>query len=131
MVEVGGDKAQQVVEQHEHKVHDLDWEELEDLKMKDHEGPQVVDIETTKVMPLKAVNFDVKIAQGYADLTFTQLYENSTDSPLEILFKMPISETLAVTSLEARFIKEGGEILLKTEVTERQKAMVQYQDAVS
>jgi hypothetical protein len=44
---------------------------------------------------------------------------------------MPISETLAVTSLEARFIKEGGEILLKTEVTERQKAMVQYQDAVS
>jgi hypothetical protein len=131
MVELGGNIFKQVVEQYERKVHDLDWKELEDLKKKAHEGPQVVDIETTEVMPLKAVSFDVKIAQGFADLTFTQLYENTTDSPLEILFKMPVSETLAVTSIEARFIKEGGEILLETEVIERQKARVQYQDVVS
>jgi hypothetical protein len=52
---------------------------LIDLKKTKHEGPQVVNIETTEVMPLKAINFDAKIAQGFVDLTFTQLYENTTD----------------------------------------------------
>lgn len=83
-------------------------------------------------MPLKHVAFDVEIAQGFADFKLTQVYENPRDKALEILFKLPYSETFSLTKIEATFFLEDGTTkVLETKLEARKKAEVKYEDAVA
>jgi hypothetical protein len=83
-------------------------------------------------MPQKAVSFDVNVAQGFCDLTVTQVYENNQTNPLEIVFKMPVSDSFAISSIQARFLlADGTESVLQTKVVERETAKAKYEDSVA
>ena len=61
-----------------------------------------------------------------------QVYRNSSDHPLEVLFAMPHSESLCLTKIEVEFHLQNGEKrMLETRVEEREKATQKYTDAVS
>lgn len=69
------------------------------------------------------MSFDVDVAQGYADVKITQVYHNESANPLEIMFKLPVSESFAISHIQARFLlQDGTERVLETKVTERAKA---------
>ena len=86
---------------------------------------QVIQRASKKIMPIKKVSFDVSVALGYADVMITQLYENDSPNPLEVMLKMPVSESFTISSLEARFLMpDGTESVLVTKVTERAQAKV-------
>jgi len=92
----------------------------------------LADAETRESLPLKNVAFDVEIVQGFADFRLTQVYENPKDNALEILFKMPYSETFSINKIEATFFLEDGTTkVLETKLEARKKAEVKYEDAVA
>ena len=43
------------------------------------------------IVPLKQVCFNVQVTQGFADIVIQQRYENDLETPLEVIFMMPIS----------------------------------------
>ena len=103
---------------YEEKVGDFEREAKEEFS-----PVQVFNMWSEKIMPIKKVSFDVSVALGYADVTITQLYENDSSNPLEVMFKMPVSESFTISSLEARFLlSDGTESVLVTKVTERAQA---------
>ena len=59
----------------------------------EEESLHLVDKDSNQSLPLKLVSFDINIVQGFADFTITQVYENPSNEALEILYKMPYSET--------------------------------------
>jgi len=74
----------------------------------------------------------VEIEQGFADFKLTQLYENPKDVALEILLKMPHSETFSISKIQATFVLEDGTTkFLETKVEARKKAEEKYDDAVA
>ena len=90
----------------------------------------MVDKETMKSIPLVSCAFKAEIAQGYADVTFNQVYENSSDASLETLFMMPTNANFSVNKLAADFyLEDGTEHSFETRVTEKEKAKVEYEDA--
>ena len=83
-------------------------------------------------LPLKKVSFDVEIDQGFADVKITQFYENTKDNALEILFRMPHSDTFTITKIQATFLLEdGSHKMLETKVEARVKAEQKYDDAIA
>jgi hypothetical protein len=93
---------------------------------------RVVDKQTQASLVQKQVSFDVDVAQGFADMKITQVYQNDTTSPMEIVFKMPISDTFSINTIQARFLlQDGTETSLETRVVERQKAIAKYEDTVA
>lgn len=78
------------------------------------------------------MSFDVDVAEGFADMKITQVYHNESANPLEIVFKLPISESFSISSLQARFLlQDGSETVLETKVAERAKAQAKYDDSVA
>jgi hypothetical protein len=78
------------------------------------------------------VSFDVDVTQGFADMKITQVYQNETSAPMEIVFKMPISDTFSMNTIQARFLlQDGSETCIETRVVEREKAKEKYEDAVA
>ena len=83
-------------------------------------------------LPLKKVSFDVEIDQGFADVKITQFYENPKDNALEILFRMPHSDTFTITKIQATFfLEDGSHKMLETKVEARVKAEQKYDDAIA
>ena len=98
----------------------------------EEDGVSVADAATREALPLKSVAFDVQIEQGFADFRITQLYENPKDAALEILMKMPHSESFSLSKIEATFMLEDGTTkVLETKIEARQKAEAKYEDAVA
>ncbi len=60
------------------------------------------------------------------------MYENNTDHPLETLFMMPYSDTFSLTKIQVDFkLQDGTTATIVTKVAEREKAIVQYSDAIA
>jgi len=92
----------------------------------------LADKQTKESLPLKNVSFDVEIEQGFADFKITQVYENTKPNALEILFKMPYSETFSLSKITATiFLKNGTKKFLETKITERAQAYQKFEDAVA
>ena len=92
----------------------------------------LIDKETDTVIPLKTTRFEVEINQGFADITLHQIYQNDKSNPLETLFMMPYSDSFCVNKIKVEFLLEdGSRKILETKVCEREKAQVQYNDAVA
>jgi hypothetical protein len=61
-----------------------------------------------------------------------QIYENSTDHPLETLFMMPYSEKFTVSKIIVDFTLADGTVkTLETKMSERSKAAADYDDAIA
>ena len=70
--------------------------------------------------------------QGFADFVLHQLYENKEDAPLEIVFKMPLSDTFTLNQIVIDFtLEDGKKKQIVTKVADRQKAEEQYEDKVA
>lgn len=92
----------------------------------------LVDKESFESVPLVTCNFKVEVAQGYSDVTLNQVYENKGDAPIETLFMMPTSESFSVNHMTVDFyLSDGKKETLETRVAEREKAKVEYSDAVA
>lgn len=90
------------------------------------------DKENKKSIPLLTCGFQVDIAQGYADTVINQLYENATDKAIETMFMMPTTSWFTVNSLKATFhLKDGTKEVLETRVVEKEKAQIEYDDAMA
>jgi len=65
-------------------------------------------------------------------MTMHQVYENSNDHPLEILFMMPYSENFSLNKIYVDYLlSDGTKKTLETIVSEREKAIIQYNEAVA
>jgi len=65
-------------------------------------------------------------------MKITQVYENDKSHPLEIVFKMPVSDTFAISKLTARFLGQDGKVTyLETQVREREAAQAKFEDTVA
>ena len=83
-------------------------------------------------MNLKQVGFNVEVFQGFADFVMHQLYENEKDGPIEIVFKMPISDTFTLNQIAIDFTLEDGTVKqIITKVSEREKAEQAYEDKMA
>ena len=59
---------------------------------------------------MKQVGFKININEGFADFVMHQLYENESENPLEILFMMPLSDTLTLNKIEIDFVLGDGSV---------------------
>ena len=92
----------------------------------------LINLDTNQPIPLISTRFNVEITQGFANMTIHQIYENNTDHPLETLFMMPYSDTFSLNQIDAEFtLSNGTTENIITKVTERQKAVAQYNDALA
>ena len=58
-----------------------------------------------------------------------QLYENESDSPLEVLMMMPLSDTFTINKIEIDFVLSDGSVTtVVSRVEEKQKAQELYED---
>jgi len=65
-------------------------------------------------------------------VTFNQVYENKSEAAIETLFMMPTSESFSVNHMTVDFfLSDGTKETLVTRVAEREKAKVEYDDAVA
>ena len=93
---------------------------------------QLYDRETDEAVPLKQVGFNIDICQGFADFVMHQLYENSSENPLEVQFMMPASETFTLSQIAMDVTLPNGETRSTvTRVTEREKAQQVYEDKIA
>ena len=53
-------------------------------------------------VPLQSVSVSGQIKGYVAGLDINLCYHNSSDSPLEVLFRFPVDEAMAVVGLEAK-----------------------------
>ena len=61
-----------------------------------------------------------------------QLYENSSENPLEVQFMMPASETFTLSQIAMDVTLPNGETRSTvTRVTEREKAQQVYEDKIA
>lgn len=95
--------------------------------------PCLIDAETEAPLPQKLVAFDVDVVQGYADVKITQVYENTSEHPLQIIFRFPRTiKGFAINKLTARFLSRSGkETMVETQVMERKEAEEKFEDAVA
>ena len=94
--------------------------------------PQIYQEDSNTAIPLKQVGFNVEVNQGFADFVLHQLYENNEDAPLEIVFKMPLSDTFTLNQIVIDFtLEDGKKKQIVTKVADRQKAEEQYEDKVA
>ena len=78
------------------------------------------------------MGFNIDVCQGFADFVMHQLYENDKDAPLEIVFKMPLTDTFTLNQIVIDFTLESGEQRqIITKVTERETAEQAYDDKVA
>ena len=83
-----------------------------------------------QVIPLKQVNFQVSLAQGFADMIVHQRYVNELDVPVEIQFCMPTGQSITVGQIIVDFtLEDGTEERLQTRIVERERATEQYEDS--
>ena len=72
------------------------------------------------IVPLKQVCFNVNVNQGFADIVIHQRYENDLETPLEVIFMMPISSTFACNKIAVDYTLPDGKVeRIETIVTER------------
>ena len=84
------------------------------------------------IVPLRQVCFNVLVSQGFADIVIHQRYENYFETPLEVIFTMPISSTFACNKIAVDYTLPDGKVeSIETIVTERQRAQEVYEDAVA
>ena len=85
----------------------------------------------SQVIPLKQVNFQVSLAQGFADMVVHQRYENELEVPVETQFCMPTSDSFTVGQIIVDFTLEDGvtKERLQTRIEERKRAEHQYEDS--
>lgn len=92
----------------------------------------LIDKELNTPVPLLRANFEVDISYGYADMVLHQVYENPNDHPLETMFMMPYSDTFTLSKIIVDFTLANGTVrTLETKVSEREKAIAAYTDAVA
>ena len=83
-----------------------------------------------QMIPLKQVNFQVSLAQGFADMVVHQRYVNELDEPVEIQFCMPTGQSFTVGQIIVDFtLEDGTEERLQTRIVERERAAEQYEDS--
>jgi hypothetical protein len=90
------------------------------------------DFKTGKQIPLKSVFFKVDIERGYAQMEVQQIYENDSDSTLEVLYMWPYTDTFALNQIIVDFEDSAGnKTTIKTKVEALAEAKAQYSDAVA
>jgi hypothetical protein len=89
----------------------------------------LVDELTGTSIPLLTTLFEVNILMGFADIVVHQVYENSTDHPLEIAFMMPHPDYFALNKIELDFTLEDGTAkYVETQVSEREKVEIIFKE---
>lgn len=78
-------------------------------------------------LPLKSTSADVNIAGVIADVTVTQVYENTGKHPLEAIYVFPASSRAAVYGMQMTI----GNRTITAEIRERNKARAEYEAAKS
>ena len=65
-------------------------------------------------------------------MEINQIYRNTTETPIETVFTMPISDTFSLTRIEITFFDEKGNLLdeIETDVYERKEAWEKYKTAI-
>lgn len=62
-------------------------------------------------VPLLRTLFDVTVSMGFADILVHQVYENSSDLPLDVAFIMPYpNSSFALNKIEVDFTLEDGTV---------------------
>jgi hypothetical protein len=66
---------------------------------------------TNTSIPLLRTLFDVTVSMGFADILVHQVYENSSDLPLDIAFIMPYPDSnFDLNKIEVDFTLEDGTV---------------------
>lgn len=79
-----------------------------------------------KEIALKSVSIDGVVTGLFTEITLTQIYKNSSDSSLEVIYVFPGSDTAAITDFQA----EMGSKTIKGSIMEKEKAFRDYDDAI-
>ena len=87
----------------------------------------LVSADKKTVLPLKDISVQVKVKGYLVGMSSTLSYSNDTSNPLEVMFRFPLEESLAVVGLEA--IIDGRKV--NSTVQEREKARDTYDDAIT
>ena len=78
-------------------------------------------------MPLKSMEIEGMITNSSASVSFTQVYKNETESPIECVYKFPTDPSFVVAGLHV----EVGDKIIDAEVMEKKQAEQKYDDAVA
>jgi hypothetical protein len=90
------------------------------------------DFKTGKAIPLKSVFFKVEIERGYAQMEIQQIYENDSDSTLEVLYLWPYTDSFILNQIIVDFVDSTGKkTTIETKVEALDVAKAQYSDAIA
>jgi Ca-activated chloride channel family protein len=79
-----------------------------------------------RAYPLKSAKIDARAEGGIAATTFTQVYANPYEEPLEVLYTLPLPADGAVTGYSIRL----GKLVIRGEVRKREEAREEYRKAL-
>ena len=87
----------------------------------------LVDSKSRTAIPLKGVSVEAEICGYVLGLKSTLKYHNSSNDPLEVVFRLPLEQSHAVVGLTALI---GGH-KVRAELKEKQEAKLMYDDAIA
>ncbi|CDW72317.1 UNKNOWN [Stylonychia lemnae] len=83
-------------------------------------------------MPLKFIDFDVKIEQRIAEIEMTQHYVNVEDNPIETVFLFPCDIDSVLTNMQIQFkLKDGTQREIVTIIDRKEKIEIKYEESVA
>ncbi|CDW77144.1 von willebrand factor a domain-containing protein 5a-like [Stylonychia lemnae] len=110
----------------------IQQQELQDILQNEEDAFYLIQNKTKAPMPLKFIDFDVKIEQKLAAIEMTQYYINVEDSPIETIFLFPCDIESVLTNIQIQFkLKDGTFREMQTIIDKKDRIDIKYEEKLA